>query len=79
MHKAKRPKLRFLPPSPDRSPTPTAVDKDIAQDGGSSVAIEKSNERLQASKKMRTPGLSQIIEQRTLENSQLNVTSTTLS
>ena len=41
MHKAKCLKLRFLLLSPDRSPTPTVVDKDIAQDRGLSIAIEK--------------------------------------
>ena len=46
IYKAKRLKLRFLPLSPNRSLTPIVVDKDIAQDRGLLVAIEKSNERL---------------------------------
>ena len=57
--------------SPDGPPAPTAVDAEIARNQGSSVAIEATQEKMQAAKKLPTPSLSQIIEQRTWENGRL--------
>ncbi len=71
MLKHKRTNIRPLPAPPDAPPTPTAVDAEIARNGGSSIAIETTKERSQASKNFPTPSLSQIIEQRTWENGQL--------
>jgi len=70
MLKHKRTNIRLLP-NPNLSPSLTAVDAEIARNQGSSVAIEATQENLQAAKKMPTPSLSQIIEQRTWENGQL--------
>jgi hypothetical protein len=71
MLKHKRTNIRPLPAPSDAPPTPTAVDAEIARNGGSSVAIEATKERSQAFKNNPTPSLSQIIEQRTWENGQL--------
>jgi hypothetical protein len=71
MLKHKRTNIRPLPAPSDAPPKPTAVDAEIARSGGSSVAIEATKERSQASKNITTPSLSQIIEQRTRENGQL--------
>jgi hypothetical protein len=70
MLRHKRPKIRLIPNS-DTPPLPTALDEEIARNQGSSVAIEATQERLQQAKKMPTPSLAQIIEQRTWENGQL--------
>ena len=70
MLKHKRTNIRHLP-NPNLPPSLTAVDAEIARNQGSSVAIEATQENLQAVKKMPTPSLSQIIEQRTWENGQL--------
>ncbi|GAB1319508.1 BZIP domain-containing protein [Madurella fahalii] len=66
----KRTHLKLLQ-SRDDPPEPTPVDTEIARHQGSSVAIEATPERLQASKNLPTPSLSQIIEQRTWENGRL--------
>lgn len=71
MLKHKRTNIRPLPTPSDAPPKPTAVDAEIARNGGSSLAIEATKERSQASKNITTPSLSQIIEQRTWENGQL--------
>src|SRR2546430_8559384 len=71
MSKPERPKLRLSPPTPDGPPTPTAIDIEIADNQGSTMAIETTPEKLQASKKMPTPSLSQMIEQLTRENGYL--------
>ncbi|KAH9204860.1 hypothetical protein DL95DRAFT_318631 [Leptodontidium sp. 2 PMI_412] len=55
----------------DRPPTPTPVDVEIARNKGTSVAIEATNESLQASKTAQTPSLSEMIEQKTRENGRL--------
>jgi hypothetical protein len=71
MLKHKRTNIRPLSAPSDAPPTPTAVDAEIARNGGSSTAIETTKERSQASKNLPTPSLLQIIEQRTWENGQL--------
>lgn len=58
-------------PNIDTPPALTAVDTEIACNHGSSVAVEATQGRMQAAKKMPTPNLSQIIEQKTWENGQL--------
>ncbi|KAH8683380.1 hypothetical protein BGZ60DRAFT_368887, partial [Tricladium varicosporioides] len=55
----------------DYPPTPTSIDTKIALNNKTSVAIEATNESLQASKTIPTPSLSEIIDQRTKENSRL--------
>ncbi|KAH8799650.1 hypothetical protein F5884DRAFT_810764 [Xylogone sp. PMI_703] len=50
---------------------PTPVDIEIARNKGTSVAIEATNESLQASKDDPTPSLSEMIEQKTRENGRL--------
>lgn len=61
-----------LPPSVDSAPpAPAAIDIEIANHSGSTVAIEATPERVQAAKKMPTPSLSQMIEQLTWQNGQL--------
>jgi hypothetical protein len=71
MFRHKRPKPPPLPTHSDIPPAPTAVDVEIANHQGSTVAINATQERMQAAKKMPTPSLSQMIEQRTWENGQL--------
>jgi hypothetical protein len=71
MFRHKRPKPSPLPTLSDTPPAPTAVEVEIASHKGSTVAIDATKERMQAAKKMPTPSLSQMIEQRTWENSQL--------
>jgi hypothetical protein len=46
-------------------PAPTAVDIKIARNHGTTMAIEASREKIQTSKRMPTPDLSQIIQERT--------------
>src|SRR4051812_20491426 len=72
MFRRKRSKSSLLSPTArDAPPVPTAVDVEIANHQGSTVAIEATQERMQAAKKMPTPNLSQMIEQRTCENGRL--------
>jgi hypothetical protein len=71
MFRHKRPKPPPLPTLSDIPPEPTAVDVEIANHQDSTVAIDATQERMQAAKKMPTPSLSQMIEQRTWENGQL--------
>lgn len=71
MHKFKRSKPRITLLESDQPPTPTPIDAKIAHNNGTSVAIEATNESLQASKTVPTPSLSEIIEQRTRENGRL--------
>lgn len=52
-------------------PVPAAIDIEIANHNGSTVAIEATPDRLQAAKKMPTPSLSQMVEQLTWQNGQL--------
>lgn len=52
-------------------PTPAAIDIEIANHNGSTVAIEATPDRLQAAKKMPTPSLLQMVEQLTWQNGQL--------
>jgi len=59
-----------LPPN-DMPPVPTAIDLQIAEHQGSTIAIEATQERMQAAKLMPTPNLTQIIEYKTWENGQL--------
>jgi len=54
-------------PNYDGPPEPTPVDLEIARNQGSSVAIEATQERLQAAKKMPTTNPSETIEQKTRE------------
>jgi hypothetical protein len=60
-----RPSLNSAPP------VPTAIDIEIANNNGSTVAIEAMPDRVQAAKKMPTPSLSRMIEQLTWQNGQL--------
>jgi hypothetical protein len=71
MHKFKksRPRIKLL--ESDQPPTPTSIDAKIAQNNGSSVAIEATSESIQSSKIVPTPSLSEIIDQRTRENGRL--------
>jgi hypothetical protein len=55
----------------DAPSAPTAIDVVIGSHQGSTVAMDATQERMQAAKKMPTPSLSQMIEQRTWENGQL--------
>lgn len=71
MFKRKRPQAQFASSERDAPPTPTAIDLEVARHQGSSVAIEATEDRSEASKKMPTPSLSRMIEQRTWENEQL--------
>jgi hypothetical protein len=71
MLKNKRKRVRFLSHGSDRPPTPTTANAEISRNQGSPVAIEAANENLQAPKRMPSPSLSQMIEQRTWENGQL--------
>ena len=57
--------------SHDGPPELTPIDTEIARHQGSSVAIEATQERLQASKNLPTPDFPKIIEQRTRENGRL--------
>lgn len=52
-------------------PIPTAVDIEIARSHGSTMAIEASREWIQASKRMPTPNLSDMIKERTSQIIQL--------
>ncbi|KAF3030335.1 hypothetical protein E8E12_000426 [Didymella heteroderae] len=52
-------------------PAPAAIDIEIANHNGSTVAIEATPDRLQAAKKTPTPSLSQMVEQLTWQNGQL--------
>jgi len=61
MANPRRPKLRIALPKLDSPPAPTKVDLEIARNHGSSMAIEATPERLQASKNMPTPSLTEII------------------
>jgi len=71
MLRHRKPKIRLVPKF-DTPPALTAVDTEIARNQGSSVAIEATPERMQAAKKMPTPSLTHIIEQKTWENGQLH-------
>lgn len=70
MHRFKRQRPRFRLDS-DQPPTPTSIDVEIARNQGTTVAIEATDESLQASKIVPTPSLSKIIEYKTRENSRL--------
>jgi hypothetical protein len=70
MLRTKRTHIKLLQ-NRDKPPELTPIDTEIAQHQGSSVAIEATQERLQASKNLPTPSLSRIIEQRTWENGRL--------
>jgi hypothetical protein len=52
-------------------PTPTVVDAKIARNHGTTMAIEASREKIQTSKRMPTPDLSEIIQERTRQIIQL--------
>ena len=71
MLRIKRRQARPLPVIADTPPAPAAIDAKIASLGGSTVAIDATQHRLQAAKKMPTPSLSQIVEQKTWENGRL--------
>jgi hypothetical protein len=71
MHKFKRSRPRITLVESDQPPTPTSIDAKIAHNNGTSVAIEATNENLQAANTVPTPSLSEIIEQRTRENGRL--------
>jgi hypothetical protein len=74
MHKFKRPRIRLLFPEPGSDkplPSPPPIDEEIARNNGKSVAIEATNERLQASKTITTPSLSEIIKYQNRETDQL--------
>ena len=73
MNKFRKPKIRLMLPESesDKPPKPTAIDIEIARNKGTSVAIEATNESLQASKSDPTPSLSEMIEQKTRENGRL--------
>ncbi|KAI3573899.1 hypothetical protein IWW34DRAFT_634132 [Fusarium oxysporum f. sp. albedinis] len=70
MLRHKRTHIKLLQ-SRDEPPEPTPIDVEIAQHQGASVAIDATQERLQATKNLPTPSLSKIIEQRTWENGRL--------
>lgn len=57
--------------SHDGPPELTPIDTEIARHQGSSVALEATQERLQACKNFPTPDFPKIIEQRTRENGRL--------
>jgi len=76
MHRSKRTtrkskRVRLISSRSDGPPTPSDVDIKIAHNKGRSVAIEATNENLQAFKNIPTPSLSETIEQRTRENGRL--------
>lgn len=71
MHKFKRPRPRLTLQMSDRPLTPTPIDVKIARNKGTSVAIEATNESLQASKTAQTLSLLEMIEQKTRENGRL--------
>lgn len=71
MHKLKRSRPRITLLGSDQPPMPTPIDARIAQNNGTSVAIEATDENLQASKTVLTPSLSEMIDQRTRENGRL--------
>ncbi|KAI9763355.1 MAG: hypothetical protein M1840_000547 [Geoglossum simile] len=69
---SKRPQKIYGPASKsDRPPPLTSIDIEIGRNRGSSVALEASPARLQASKKTPIPSLSQRIEELTKENGNL--------
>ena len=70
MYRFKRQRPRFRQDS-DQPPTPTSIDIEIARNHGTTVAIEATDESLQASKIAPTPSLSEIIEHKTRENGRL--------
>lgn len=55
----------------DGPPPPNPIDIEIGRNNGSTVALEATPERVQASKRMPIPTLSQRIEELTRENSHL--------
>ena len=55
----------------DGPPEPTPLDIEIARNNGTTVALEATQKRLQASKRNPPPSLLQMVEQRTRENGQL--------
>ena len=71
MHALKRIRARPRPVIADTPPAPTAIDAEIASHGGSTVAIDATQHRLQAAKERPTPSLSQIIEQKTYAEGRL--------
>lgn len=71
MQKFKRSRPRIALLGSDQPPTPTPIDAEIARNNGISVAIEATNENMQASKTIQTPSLSEMIEQKTRENGRL--------
>ena len=73
MNRFRKPKIRLILPESesDTPPRPTAIDIEIARNKGTTVAIEATNENLQASKSDPTPSLSEMIEQVTRENGRL--------
>lgn len=65
-------RTKILPITPPRGPPlGDAVKAEAARKDGSSVPTEHTNKKLQGSKKMPVPNLSQLIEQKTCENDQL--------
>ena len=68
-----RPKIRLLPPTSDRSPTPTAADTEIRRKDKLSVVVKATKKKLQTSKEMPAPNLQQMLERTTRENGQLTL------
>ena len=60
-------------PASDGPPAPTNVDIEIARNNGTTVAMEATDNSLQASKSISTFSLSPTIEQRIRENGRLRL------
>ncbi len=71
MANPRRPKVRITLPKLDSPPAPTKVDLEIARNHGSSMAIDATTERLQASKNIPTPSLTEIIADLSRRNGHL--------
>ena len=71
MIRNQRSQTRLQPNANSAPPAPAAIDIEIANHNGSTVAIEATPDRVQAAKKMPTPSLSQMVEQLTWQNGQL--------
>lgn len=71
MANSRRPKVRIAPPKLDGPPAPTKVDLEIARNHGSSMAIDATREKLQASKNTPTPSMTEIIADLNRRNGRL--------
>ncbi len=69
MYKFKRLRLCITLLDSDQPLTPTSINAKIAYNNRTLVIIKATNKNLQVSKTVLTPSLSEIIKQRTRENS----------